>query len=291
MKVISSLRPWRDEMNTLFPQRETVIDAALICLIAKQNMMLIGDSGAGKTRFVEQVLQSLYCDNVFRLQLDKGTRREEIIGMYDPKLLREEGVFKVETEGFLPTARFAGLDEFLSVTPGVARTILGIIHPYEHVFRSGQELIPCPLESCFATSNTLPVDQDLDAVYQRFAVILHVNNDDIGARDEYRIYNSYRADMENFLTEKVRKPVQSAAKKVSVPAEVLKSLREYRRKISDSLRPISIRSACYTLDLARAAAACCGSSSVGKEHLDFVVPLGFSRFKDDSVKISLELAL
>jgi MoxR-like ATPase len=72
-----------------------------------------------------------------------------------------------KTDGYLPTAHVAFLDEIFKSSSSILNSFLTILN--ERKFHNGRETIDVPLITAFGASNELPDDEDnLEALYDRF---------------------------------------------------------------------------------------------------------------------------
>lgn len=98
---------------------------------------------------------------------------DEIFGSVKLKGL-DEGIYEKNTNGYLPEANIAFLDEIWKSGPAILNTLLTIIN--EKKFRNGNKLEKVPLQILLAASNELPKEKaGLEALYDRFIIRTMVN--------------------------------------------------------------------------------------------------------------------
>src|SRR5439155_2876566 len=103
--------------------------------------------------------------NYFEYLLGRFTEPSEVFGPVDLRKLKE-GVVETQTEGMLPEADIAFLDEVFLGSTAILNTLLAILN--ERVFRRGHTVMRCPLRICVGASNALPTDDSLAAFADRF---------------------------------------------------------------------------------------------------------------------------
>jgi MoxR-like ATPase len=134
-------------------------------------VLVIGPPGTAKSEAVRRIARSVD-SRIFEYLLGRFTEPSEIFGPIDLRRLKE-GVVETETEGMLPEAEFAFLDEIFRASTAILNTLLGILN--ERVFRRGHSIVRCPLRVCVGASNSLPDDESLAAFADRFLVRVFVD--------------------------------------------------------------------------------------------------------------------
>lgn len=182
----------RERMSKLLNKmREGIIDKdestrlALLCAVAGENIFFMGPPGTAKS-MISSRLHKIFKEDTkyFEFLMSKYSAPEEIFGPIKLEGL-DRGVYKRRTDGYLPTAHIAFLDEIWKSGNGILNSLLTIIN--EKKFRNGpaeteEELSDeklgkygrVPLQICLAASNEFPAS-GLSALYDRFTVRTYVN--------------------------------------------------------------------------------------------------------------------
>lgn len=129
-----------------------------------EHLLVVGPPGTAKSQAVRRVAAA-FGGRYFEYLLGRFTEPNEIFGPIDLQLLRD-GIVDVRTEGMLPEADVAFLDEVFLGSTAVLNTLLGILN--ERSFRRGRSTVTCPLRVCVAATNNLPEDPALAAFADRF---------------------------------------------------------------------------------------------------------------------------
>ncbi|MDQ2836082.1 MAG: AAA family ATPase [Actinomycetota bacterium] len=151
--------------------RELIAEAIMLCLVAREHLLVIGAPGTAKSEAVRRVA-SLLGGGYFEYLLGRFTEPNEIFGPVDLRRLRE-GVVEIETSGMLPEAEVAFLDEVFLGSTAILNTLLGILN--ERMFRRGNTILNCPLRVCVGAANVLPDDPTLAAFGDRFLARMFVD--------------------------------------------------------------------------------------------------------------------
>jgi MoxR-like ATPase len=110
---------------------------------------------------------------MFDYLLTRFTEPNELFGPFDIRKLRE-GELITNTEGMLPEASLVFLDELLNANSAILNSLLMVLN--ERVFRRGRETRPLPLLMAIGTSNRLPEDDTLGALFDRFLLRVRCDN-------------------------------------------------------------------------------------------------------------------
>ena len=158
-------------LNHGLVEREAVIKAALLAVLAGENILLIGPPGTGKSLIARRIAESLggaQQGSHFEYLLTKFSTPEEIFGPLSISALKQD-VFQRNTNGYLPSVRVGFLDEIFKASSSILNALLTILN--ERKFHNGALVEEVPLQALIAASNELPTGQDeLAALYDRFLV-------------------------------------------------------------------------------------------------------------------------
>lgn len=145
-------------------ERDVLVEAVALCAVAGEHLLVVGPPGTAKSQAVRRVAAGLG-GRYFEYLLGRFTEPNEVFGPVDLQRLRE-GVVEIQTEGMLPEAEIAFLDEVFLGSTAILNTLLSILN--ERTFRRGRTTVTCPLRVCVAATNTLPEDPALAAFADRF---------------------------------------------------------------------------------------------------------------------------
>lgn len=155
-----------------FVGKDEIIDLMGLCLVARENLFLLGPPGTAKSALV-QSLAGQIDGRVFDYLLTRFTEPNEIFGPFDIRKLRE-GELETNTSGMLPEADFVFLDELLNANSAILNSLLLVLN--ERVFRRGRETKSLPTLMVIGASNHLPEDEALNALFDRFLVRVNCVN-------------------------------------------------------------------------------------------------------------------
>ena len=169
-------------------EKETAIKLGLLTALAGESMFMLGAPGCAKSMITRRIKEAFKADDkdgvkYFETLLNQFTTPEEVFGNISLKALNgelsdENGNKKEEyrrlTEGMLPEADIAFLDEIWKASPAILNTLLTIVN--ERKFHNGSKVMNVPLKALFAASNELPANgKGLEALYDRFIFRLPVD--------------------------------------------------------------------------------------------------------------------
>ena len=111
-----------DVLKSEYVGKDEVIDLLGICLVAGENLFLLGPPGTAKSAVVRS-LASRLDGRVFDYLLTRFTEPSELFGPFDIRRLRE-GDLLTNTEGMLPEADVVFLDELLNANSAILNSLL-----------------------------------------------------------------------------------------------------------------------------------------------------------------------
>lgn len=145
-------------------ERELVVELLVLAAVAQEHLLVIGPPGTAKSLAIRRTARALG-GRLFEYTLSRFTEPSEIFGPVD--LLRlKDGVVETRTEGMLPEAEIAFLDEVFAGSTAILNSLLTLLN--ERRFRRGHTDIRAPLRVCAGASNSLPETGELAAFADRF---------------------------------------------------------------------------------------------------------------------------
>lgn len=165
------LRTLVDELSMIFPERRHLIYQILYALLTKEHVLVFGPYGTGKSDLLHTLFKVFTNARIFSIALSKFMTEGNIIGLPDPKLMREKGEFHYRRDGGILDADFVELDELLDANWPLLRVLLGILN--ERQFKRGRQIEDAKLHTAVACTNAdteeaIRKQQELGAVIDRF---------------------------------------------------------------------------------------------------------------------------
>jgi MoxR-like ATPase len=146
-------------------EREAPVRLALLAALAGEHVLLIGPPGTAKSALARRLHSAFGQTRYFERLLTRFSTPEELFGPLSLKALEDDRYERL-TEGFLPTAGIAFLDEVFKANSAILNALLTLLN--EREFDNGTQRLRTPLVCVVAASNEMPADDALHAFYDRF---------------------------------------------------------------------------------------------------------------------------
>jgi MoxR-like ATPase len=221
-------------MNEGLVDRDQALKAALLTVLAGENLLLLGPPGTAKSLVSRRIAQHLEGDDDpasnagssghFEYLLTKFSTPEEIFGPLSISELKADR-FHRNTAGYLPGTRLAFLDEIFKASSSILNALLTVLN--ERIFHNGNQVERVPLRSLIAASNEVPTHQEeLAALYDRFLMRIFV----APVREDHLhlLFNPVREEHQISVTlsQDDLHAVDAATRQVTIPEPVGIAIRE-----------------------------------------------------------------
>ncbi len=218
-------------LNSGLYGREEAIRLALLSVVSGESLFLLGPPGTAKSmiaRRLKSIFKTEKNTKYFEYLLNEFSTPDEIFGPVSLKAL-EEDKYQRKTEGFLPEADIAFLDEIWKAGPAILNTLLTIVN--ERKFHNGSEVKKCPLKSLVAASNELPAkNKGLEALWDRFVfrvLVDPIDNEEEffkmikkGQNSEKEFTTKSEALQEALISVEELKLIQNNIDKIEIPEQI-----------------------------------------------------------------------
>jgi MoxR-like ATPase len=280
---LDNLQAIERELTVLLVERDEVIRAAIIALLARQHLVILGPPGTAKSALIHEIAQRISPQTGAGLQsfnylMTRFTTPEELFGPVSVSGLKQDEYRRI-TAGKLVEAELVFLDEIFKASSSILNALLKIVN--ERVFNNGNQEVRVPLISLFGASNELPQGNDLEALWDRFLLRIRVSyTSDSGFSKLVRAAATRRTVNGNGQTTNGLQSqtllhselisLQQSATQVSIPGAILSLIEQLRKELMVKGITISDRRWGQILDVLQANALIEGRSAVTEDDLTFL---------------------
>lgn len=215
-------------------EKETELGLGLLAALAGESILLLGPPGIAKSMVSRRLSGAFACARTFEYLMSRFSTPDEIFGPVSISRLKENDSYERATEGYLPSADVAFLDEIWKAGPAIQNTLLTIIN--EKRYLNGNRMMQVPLKLLVAASNELPTQgEGLEALWDRFLV--RVMCQPIGQERNFRMMLRGGAESAGeskyAFTQEEYQEIQKLAAAVTVPDAVLDVIQVIRQRLKD----------------------------------------------------------
>jgi MoxR-like ATPase len=264
--MLISIDELRKTLCASLIEREPEIEAALLGLVAREHVLLVGPPGTAKSALSNGITSAIAEAHAFTVLLTKFTTPEELFGPVKLSALREDR-YERATDGYMPTAHVAFIDEVWKASSAILNTLLTMLQ--ERGFDNGGVRMACPLRIAIAASNEWPSAEDgqeLGAIFDRFLIRRLVRP--VSPSNRAKLLYSVLPVVETVISLGDIDQAADEAAKLNVSDEAQATMMKILDELAAAgIRPGDRRSR-KAIGIARAAAWLDGAAEVGPAHLE-----------------------
>ncbi|WP_369199683.1 AAA family ATPase [Streptomyces sp. PU-14G] len=213
------LRAISDELSDRFYERDDVVRALVVTLLAGQHSLVLGPPGTAKSEMARELTGRIEGASYWEILLSKFTAPTRMFGPIDVAALTR-GEYRQVYDGRATTAHVAFIDEIFKCSAAALNETLGYLNERIYHPENGGAPISCPLIGAITASNELPSGEDLAAIYDRLLV---------------RIEVGYLADPSNFAA-----LVRSAVGRPAAPTRTTVELAALQQAVAEAVPAVDI---------------------------------------------------
>jgi MoxR-like ATPase len=148
-------------------ERDVPVRLLLLAALAGEHVLLVGPPGTAKSELARRLRAAFVDAPYFERLLTRFSVPEELFGPLSLTALEQDRYERL-TDGFLPTAQVAFLDEVFKANSAILNALLTLLN--EREFDNGAGRVRVPLVCVVGATNEVPDDESLQAFYDRFLV-------------------------------------------------------------------------------------------------------------------------
>jgi len=169
----------RQTLYRIIIGREETVDAVILALIAKEHVAIIGPPGTAKS-YLAQSLSRLIQAQFYAYLMTKFTTYDELFGPIDVVAFVQNSELRRMWSAIV-SSDIVFLDEIFKASSAILNALLSLMQERVVYDPISGHAIKAKLWTLIAASNEAPIDEELQALYDRFAVRVFTQylNDDV----------------------------------------------------------------------------------------------------------------
>lgn len=213
------LRAVTGELSDLYFERDDVVRALVVAMLAGQHSLVLGPPGTAKSELARELTGRIEGAELWEILLSKFTAPTRMFGPIDVGAL-SQGEYRQVYEGRATTAHIAFMDEIFKCSTAALNETLAFLNERLYHPENGGAPIRCPLISAITASNELPVGEESAAIYDRLLV---------------RIEVGYLADPSNFAA-----LIRGAVTEPAIPVRTTVSLEQLQSAVTKEVPAVVV---------------------------------------------------
>ncbi|MFP3226930.1 MAG: AAA family ATPase [Sulfolobaceae archaeon] len=172
LQLQNKFKKLEDFLNQKIIGHPDMVRGAILSLLASEHLLFIGPPGTAKTLLANTLSDAIYGAKSYRYLLTKYTEFAELFGALDINAL-SQGQYKRNWSGII-YSHIVFLDEIFKANSAILNSLLSLLNErvvYDPL--TGQS-IEASLLMAIGASNELPVEEELQALFDRFLVKVYV---------------------------------------------------------------------------------------------------------------------
>lgn len=282
-----------ENLNLRLVERTREIRTAVVAIASGTHHFCLGSPGIAKSLMVRTITSSIDFGSDpnadFEVLMTKFSTPEEVFGPVSVRAL-EQDRYRRQTDGYLPTAHVAFIDEIFKANSSILNALLWIIN--ERKFRNDGQVGDVPLISLFCASNELPQGEELEALYDRIHFRHHIRPIQETGNFIQMLAGQTLGTPEQVLTLDEVHEARQQVTQVTVPDDVIEALSSLRQNLrKEGIEPTDRRFA-ECLKIIRATAWLDGRDRADIDDMKLLRHVMWTALDEQSIvdKAVLELA-
>lgn len=221
--------------------REGPVRLGLLAVLSGEHILMVGPPGTAKSQVAQGLCSIIEDARYFQRLLTRFSVPEELFGPLSLKSLKEDA-FVRKTQGYMPQAHVAFLDEVFNANSAILNSLLTLIN--ERCFDNGASREQSELMTVVGASNALPAESSLDALFDRFLIrcqVGPVHDDRFSELLGLEQIDQAAQPGGDCLSRKELEYIRAQAQSVEVPEEMVGLICEFRVWCNRSDIPVSDR--------------------------------------------------